>query len=122
MKTTIYELLGMIKEGKAPKKILFNDEEWEWYKFDYKNKNSWDLFDEYVITDILNNEVIILETTITYNANQLCGGGSEKIEKLHTINNIIGATDLAALRSMQWENNQKFFRKINEIIEALDER
>ena len=41
MKTTIYELLGLIKDGKAPKKIKFcgNIYEWEddWYLTKEKN-------------------------------------------------------------------------------------
>lgn len=35
MKTTIYELLGMIKDGKAPYKFVFNDNEYRW---DYQDK------------------------------------------------------------------------------------
>lgn len=68
MKTTIYELLGMIKDGKAPKRIVFKNNCYEWFDDDkeYITETHW-LFDEYVITDILNEEVEILETTITYN-------------------------------------------------------
>ena len=61
MKTTIYELLGMIKDGKAPKKIIYDGEIWTYDKNDYANENNWDLFDEYVLTDILNDEVEILD-------------------------------------------------------------
>ena len=69
MKTTIYELLGMIKDNKAPKTILFRGLQYEFDDVmnDYvSNNNNW-LFDEYVITDILKDEVTILETTIIYN-------------------------------------------------------
>ena len=68
MKTTIYELLGMIKDNKAPKRILFKDKQWEYSEedIDYIDIfNGW-LFDEYVVTYILDDEVTILETTITW--------------------------------------------------------
>lgn len=29
MKITIYDLLGLVKDGKAPKKIRYNNEVWE---------------------------------------------------------------------------------------------
>ena len=73
MKTDIYGLLGMIKDDKAPKKILFKGDIYEYRCsecsecIDYycDNDGSW-LFDDYDITSILNDEVTILETTITY--------------------------------------------------------
>ena len=75
MKTTIYELLGMIKDNKAPQKIMFENKEWEWkeawydYKVVHKRKNEadWSLFademNEYYggVKDYLNEEVEILE-------------------------------------------------------------
>lgn len=80
MKTTIYELLGMIKDNKVPKKIIYRKKLW---KYDIQDKDYWTnsydgtewLFDEYIITDILNEEATILETTITYKQDK-------KIEKL----------------------------------------
>ena len=65
MKITLYELLGLIKDGKAPKKIAYNsvileyDEENE----DYYSYYSRGLF-EYKFTtcnDFLNDEVEILD-------------------------------------------------------------
>lgn len=84
MKTTIYELLGMIKDGKAPKKIMFDD---YIYQFDNNYENyvrddgigtsiNWD----YVAIKCLNEPVKILETTITYKL--------DKIEKLDLSNGI----------------------------------
>ena len=66
MKITIYELLGKMKDYEAPNKILFNDKIWTYNGNDYEAEDEWSLFDEYVIFDILNDEVEILETTITY--------------------------------------------------------
>lgn len=73
MKTDIYGLLGMIKDGKAPRKIVFKEDIYEYRCseciecIDYycDNDGSW-LFEDYEITSILNDEVTILETTITY--------------------------------------------------------
>lgn len=65
MNITIYELLGMIKDNKAPKLILFRSRQWSYDKKekDYVNIfNEW-LFDNYIITDILTDEVKIFETT-----------------------------------------------------------
>lgn len=75
MKTTIYELLGMIKDNKAPQKIMFENKEWEWEEawYDYKvvhkreNEADWSLFvdemNEYYdgVKDYLNDEVEIIK-------------------------------------------------------------
>lgn len=84
MKITIYELLGLVKDGKQPKKIMFDD---YIYKFDNNCENyvrdngigisiNWD----YVAIKCLNEPVEILETTITYK--------HDKIEKLDLSNGI----------------------------------
>lgn len=68
MKISIYDLLGMIKDGKAPKKILWKDNV---FGLSEDNKNyidgdSYWLFIDYDWIEILNEPVEILETTITY--------------------------------------------------------
>ena len=73
MKTTIYGLLGMIKDGKAPKRIIYEGCVFEYDEDsvvmrDYYNKEFGHLFDDIdCITEVLNDEIEILETTITYN-------------------------------------------------------
>ena len=61
---SVYELLGLIKDGKAPKKIEYNDLECI-YDDDYKNYYIPDcveyLIDGMNIVDDLNNKVEILE-------------------------------------------------------------
>lgn len=65
MKTTIYELLGMIKDGEAPKKIMYDGYT---YQFDNEYENyvrdndlgvsiNWD----YVAIKCLNEPVVILD-------------------------------------------------------------
>ena len=67
MKTTIYELLGMIKDGKTPKKIKFNNNVYEYHDKEHGYcRHSYDntyicLNSEYYLFDILNDEVEILE-------------------------------------------------------------
>lgn len=45
MKITMYELLGLIKDGKAPKKILYNDIELE---YDEDTKDYYPYYDKYL--------------------------------------------------------------------------
>lgn len=64
MKITIYELLGLIKDGKAPKQIEYNCETYIYEDeiYDYENVNkSFSLFSFYVVPPILNDEVEIIE-------------------------------------------------------------
>ena len=60
---TMYELIGLIKDNKAPKQIKYDDEIYCWndeYK-SYLNEDRWDLFYKYRnISKILNNMVEIL--------------------------------------------------------------
>ena len=77
MKTRIIDILNIIARGEQPpKKIIFRDVIYEYNEDDgdYYNHNFDALFDYHEITDILNEEVQILEITITYKP--------DKIEKL----------------------------------------
>lgn len=111
MKITIYELLGLVKDGKAPKKIKYGnikleyDEDFtDYYK--YCNKG----FFEYKFTicnDFLNEKVEIIEEP-------------KKIEKLdwdkndftYPEGNLMGEETADMLMEMQ--------DKINNIIDILD--
>lgn len=122
MKTTIYELLGMIKDNNTPKKIIFKNLVYTWYESevekDYESGTHW-LFDEYVITDILNDEVEILETTITYKP--------DKIEKVNTYElydydfNHLDENDNWISTNIINKAFEEYSHKINEIIEVLNE-
>lgn len=68
MEITIYELLGMVKDGKGPKRIMYNNIVWEYIEIerDYRSKHNAELFfnDEINNTWImthLNTKVEILE-------------------------------------------------------------
>lgn len=60
MKITMYELLGMIKDGKAPKKIKYDNIIFKYDGIYYVTEHTY--LDEYCnISQILNDEVEILE-------------------------------------------------------------
>lgn len=109
MKTTIYELLGMIKDGKAPKKFIYDnqlfilDEEDNVYRSHLGNR-----FGAMYQLDIkLNDEIEILEGTLEE---------EKKIpEKLDKYADVSG--DLAC----EWTFGEKKLKdKVNEIIDYLD--
>ncbi len=127
MKTTIYELLGMIKDNKAPKTLVFKKDFYEYVSGtrDYYCETTEEyLFDSYDILTILNDEVEILETTITYNQDSIENNKQDKIEKLEIVQ------EKNCNNNWKWKLNgynistpQKIMGdKINEIIEAINER
>lgn len=63
MKITIYELFGLIKDEKPPKKIEFKGIEYQW-KFNHYEINDFDeiknLFDDFYVESILNDEITII--------------------------------------------------------------
>lgn len=71
MELTLYELLGLIKDNKAPKKVLIHDtvyyllQDEEIYVYSRNNHNirDWERFIDHSIniTRCLNDEVLILE-------------------------------------------------------------
>lgn len=63
MKITIYELLGLIKDGKAPKKIIVDGVYFIWFEGSYRTD---DFVKEYISTyfrleNMLNDEIEIIE-------------------------------------------------------------
>ena len=68
MKITIYELIGLVKDDKAPKKIRYNNEIWKYDdKLETYDNDDYDdgllekLFYELYISDFINNEVEIIK-------------------------------------------------------------
>ena len=63
MKITMYELLGMVKDGKIPKKIKYDNDIWEYIeeKENYKKSNGASLNWDYVALYCLKEPVEILE-------------------------------------------------------------
>ena len=58
MKTDIYTLLGMIKDDKAPRKIVFKEEVYtfDYEAYDYIATNGDGLFDYYATPRIIDDE------------------------------------------------------------------
>lgn len=104
MKTTIYELIGMIKDNKAPKRILWKDEVFVNVGKDYADNDNDYLFIDYEWQDMLNDEVEILETTITYKPDKI-----EKIEESVGVNTYDLGLDICNIKN-----------KINEIIDKVN--
>ena len=119
MKTTIYELLGMIKDGKAPKKIMFEGKKWDYMSstdgefIDYEVEGrGWCLFTDelsnhYGLYAYLNDEVEILDEP-----------KEDKIEKLED------SYDLFEPNSgidTSWTINEQILKnKINELIDEVN--
>lgn len=111
----IIDLLNKIANGEEPpKKIKYNKSIYEYYwpDKDYVSGTHW-LFDEYVIQDILNDEVEILEITITYNP------AGNKIAKIKSLNNVGNNNNLVEFEDKQQINNHILKDKINEIIDFI---
>lgn len=124
MKTiTIYELLGMVKDGKAPKEIRYNDEIWN-YDDNYNNYYFFSLDTEcreYLFNNIsiehLNDEVEIIEDTPKENKNTV-----GKVA-LDVDNDVNGSYDIVIINGIEYEINKVeryMFVKINEIIDTLE--
>ena len=71
MKITIYELLGLVKDGKAPSKIKYNSMIFEYNNNYYRSENGFILEDYCELTISLNDEVEILEDTNEITAEQI---------------------------------------------------
>lgn len=104
---TIYELLGLIKDGQAPKKIKFYDRifEYEYQLKDYYYE-SYSLFEDgiEIISDSLNDKVEIIEE-------------DKKIEKL----DLNGYNDIYTGIKEEWMSGEDaIIVKINELIDEVN--
>lgn len=118
MKITIYELLGLVKDGKAPKKILLNGIAFEYQGDDYlykdeDKKEHW-LFstsytDKYIwLENFLKAEVEIIEEPKKI----------EKLDEILMINDLIppyGENEYKAWKNIIIQQN-----KINELIDEIN--
>lgn len=113
MKITIYELLGLIKDGKAPKKIKYKDKIWEciptihgrgyqYYSEYYQDYRT--LQNQVYLEECLNDEIEIIEEP-------------KKIEKITVREKTLG------FPNGEWtaRNMDKAFAiKINELIDEIN--
>lgn len=108
MKITIYELLGLIKDDKAPKKIKYNNDIYEYEDCDYFDINRGYLFDRYNVSSILNDEVEILEEKKKI---------PEKLKDILKVDDLIPPVDENMYKI--WKQTIKNHNKINEICDYL---
>lgn len=107
MKITMYELLGLVKDGKAPKKIKYGNIELEYNEeyVDYYKYCSKGLF-EYIFTncnECLNDYVEIIEEP-------------KKIEKLDD-----NFSYRLKMKDILWNDNEVIIvKKINELIDEIN--
>ena len=113
MKITMYELLGLIKDKKAPKKIIYRDKIWEYtttvkgkgYQYYSPVYQEWKTLQSQVyLEECLNEEVEILDEP-------------KKIEKITVREKTLG------FPSGEWtvRNMDKAFAiKINELIDEIN--
>lgn len=113
MKFKIIDILNKIAKGEeVPKRIYYKNEifEYDEQSKDYYDSETYGLFDRYEIPPMLNDEVEILETTITMN---------KKIDNIRyciidgdeTVNELMNSINTL---------NQCFTDKINEIIDKVN--
>ena len=125
---TIYELLGLIKDGKAPKRIIFDTTEYKYgcgYYYRIDNEVPKIFTNEYNIFMYLNEEVEILEENKPIIEKlKILEENKPIIEKLKIKDNkVIG----------KWENGSDYhytlsapqvviINKINEVIDYLNKK
>ena len=113
-KITIYDLLGLIKDGKAPKKIIYNDNVYEFNEYDYRC----------IVTEI---ERGFVEHRLIKNYNQnLQSSLNEKVEILEEHKPIIEKLNLdrESLKGKEVPRAIDYLLegRINEIIEFLSRK
>lgn len=85
MKITMYELLGMVKDGKAPKKIKYENREYDLYdNKSYLTTDKTRFFDRIYFSD-LNVEVEILEEETTVSEEQVLFNNLTTIDQEYVI-------------------------------------
>ena len=110
MKITIYELLGLVKDGKAPEKIKYKYSIYELTpeKNEYYCKNEIRWFtNEIDSLGVLNDYVEITEEP-------------KKIKKIKQLNNVVVCKELIDLENIQQINNHILKDKINELIDEIN--
>ena len=121
MKITMYELLGLVKDGKAPKKIKFRNEIYE-----YKN-NIEDGFIDYVGIEKETNERFYLSSYIGNNyindiftdeVEILNEAKEDKIQKIYHCETSLIKNEVEIFIT---ENLNQMVDKINELIDAVNE-
>ena len=120
MKITIYELLGLVKDGKAPKKILLNGIAFEYQGDDYLYKDE-DKKEHWLFSTSYNDKYIWLESFLKAEVEII--EEPKKIEKIKS-----NGDEFYSDYIETWISKNKtdaycefLMNKINELIDAVNE-
>lgn len=120
MKITIYELLGLVKAGKAPKRIkvtgtIYNfDEEFGFYFTNTKNGK--------VALGGKLNEINLIYNFNSENNVEILEEQKKIPKKLKSLNNVGNVPNLVEFADKQQLNNHLLKDKINSIIDYLESK
>ena len=116
MKITIYELLGLVKDGKAPEKIKYNDNIY------YLIENRVDLHTYQTMGSNTTRRLSLIIDNEYLNLNDYVEIIEEpkKIEKIKRLNNVADCKELIELEDKQHINNHILKDKINELIDEIN--
>lgn len=109
MKITIYELLGLVKDGKTPKEIKYKNFAYGWVQ-KYKTYTRYDITgkDLYITTNDLNDEVEVIEEP-------------KKIEKLETYKEKEGEDYFANILKLSPNSECEIDEALSTTIDKLNE-
>ena len=107
MKITIYDLLGLVKDGKAPKEIKYKNFVYGWVQ-KYKTYTRYDITgkDLYITTNNLNDEVEIIDEA-----------KEDKIQKIYHCETSLTQNKVEIFIT---ENLNQMVDKINELIDEIN--
>lgn len=127
MKVTMYELLGMVKDGTAPKKILINDKVYyllvdeEHYVYSQsKDIRQWVFFIDHKINIQQNLDLEVLILDENYEVETIEESQEHKIPEKICTNRIINTKDILEFEMIQNKINAEYTYAINEIIDYIN--
>lgn len=116
MKITMYELLGLVKDGKAPKKIMYNNIVWEYvnHEQDYRSRHNAELF----FNDEINNTWIMTHLNTQIEILEEAKEIPEKLEEFGLIRYNLDYIDYKNIETLkEWLN--KDFQTIYDTIDLI---
>ena len=109
MKVSYYELLGMIKENKQPKKLVYNDNVYTWDSENFAKNNGYCITDKMKEIEMFNKDITILEPM----------GIIEEDKEIEELHDYAGKYNDDVV--YVWENNERILKdKINELIREVN--
>lgn len=114
MKITIYELLGLVKDGKAPKKILLNGIAFEYQGDDYLYKDE-DKKEHWLFSTSYTDKYIWLENFLKAEVEII-----EEPKKIEKIEKPTQDEYLSSTGKELYENDMKVYDKVNELIDEIN--